>query len=92
MSAKWSSRISYLDREIGKAIRRMREARGLSVSDIEDKTGYSARHIRALEGGESIITPQHLLSLARVFDCEAEDIRRCAMGIEAEMKLPRGKS
>lgn len=92
MSARRTNMVSYLDRELGKAVKRMREARGLTLIDMEKLSGYSIRVLQSYERGESMINHQHLLVLARAMGTEAEHIRRVAFGIEADEKveLPAG--
>lgn len=58
----------------GEVFRRKREELGLSVRDLEGKTGVSRSTISNLENGKSLPEGAGLLSLMRFFNLSIEDI------------------
>ena len=57
-----------VDIHVGVAIRRLREARGLSQADIASQVGVTPQQIERYERGEERVSASMLYELARVLD------------------------
>jgi transcriptional regulator with XRE-family HTH domain len=53
-----------IDRHVGERLRAVRQSRGLSLTDLADRTGIDAERLRAFEAGERI-RPEVLYAIAR---------------------------
>jgi transcriptional regulator with XRE-family HTH domain len=56
--------------DIGKRLRELREAKGLSQSDVEDRSGLARTHVSKVENGHSTPTLQLLERWANALDVE----------------------
>lgn len=57
---------------IGKAIKKAREARGVTREQLSEKIDYAPRHIQAVENEGQIPSLQLLVTLARMFDISVD--------------------
>jgi transcriptional regulator with XRE-family HTH domain len=55
-----------MERDIGQAVRRAREAAGLSAEEMADRMGLSPSQLRRMEDAATIVTVSHLAAAARV--------------------------
>ena len=68
-------------REIGRAIRAEREARGLSQEELADRSGLHRNYIGGIERGERNVGVKALLRIAEAFNVHPTDIlSQCAFG------------
>ena len=56
--------------DIGKRLRELREAKGLSQSDVEDRSGLLRPHLSKVENGHSTPTLEVLEKWAKALDVE----------------------
>ncbi len=62
------------DAELGAALRRVRNARGLSLAQVAEATGVSRSLLSLIETGRSDITVGRLSRLARLYDIRLADL------------------
>lgn len=81
---------------LGKRIRSIRQGRKMSIIDLSDKSGISAKHIGQVERGQSKISVEWLEKLAAALDVNARDIletshekNRDALNAEIAALLPK---
>ncbi|HPX71935.1 MAG TPA: helix-turn-helix transcriptional regulator [Acholeplasmataceae bacterium] len=59
----------------GQKIKKLREAKNLSVRDLQEILGFeSPQAIYKWQWGESLPTLDNLVILAKIFECKIEDI------------------
>lgn len=61
-------------RELGNRLRSLREARGLSVSDLAARAGLSRRYLTEAEAGRANVSLLRLLDLARALEVPIQDL------------------
>jgi transcriptional regulator with XRE-family HTH domain len=61
---------------LGRVLRSLREARGLTQEQLALASGYSGYYIRLLEGGRKNVTVLALFRLARILDTLPSEILR----------------
>ena len=61
-------------KELPHALRRIREARGLSRAELARRSGFSESHIVKLERGEARLHADDLAAFARALDCTPADL------------------
>ena len=59
---------------VGSAIRKLREARGLTREEFGEKTGLSVHHVYRLESGERNLTMGTLYSVMEALQCDANTL------------------
>jgi transcriptional regulator with XRE-family HTH domain len=66
--------VERLAQEIGKALRRARESRGLTLRDLVDVSGgrFKATSVAGYERGERNISVERFISLCEVYEVPAE--------------------
>ena len=73
--------------EIGKAIRILREKRGLSQTDVREKTGLEASYISRIETGKIRLPRVDTINkIAIAIDTTVDEIVKLAIKLETEMK------
>jgi transcriptional regulator with XRE-family HTH domain len=60
----------------GEVFRRRREEKGLSMRDLEDRTGVSRSTISNLETGRNVPDGVNLLTLMKFLDLSMEEVSR----------------
>lgn len=70
----YTPRTNQMDRAIGEAVRKRREARRLNIIDAANAIGLSVAEYEACELGYQPFQAKHLFSLSEVFDCNARDL------------------
>ncbi len=79
MSAHHTARVQEgqrLLRDLGACLREQREARGLSVSDLAQRSGVSRRYLTEAEAGRANLSVLRLQDLARALDVGLCDLLR----------------
>lgn len=59
---------------IGESIRRLRKARGLTLKDMSQRTGYSYQAVAAYEKGSRRVGVEQALRLAQALQCPIQEI------------------
>lgn len=82
---------AYVERQFGKVVRAMREARGWSQTDLADRLGklgfeYHQTTIGKLESGARPLRIGELFAMASVFDVTVEDLIASATGADEAFK------
>ncbi|MDA8169682.1 MAG: helix-turn-helix transcriptional regulator [Nitrospiraceae bacterium] len=72
---------------IGKKIQRVREKRGLTQEQLEEKTGINAKYISAVESGQKNVTVRTLDKIARGLDIELYEIFLFSYEIQSEQAV-----
>ncbi len=68
--------------ELGREVRRLREAQGLSQEELADRSGLHRNYIGGIERGERNVGVKAFLSLARALQVRPADIfQACASGL-----------
>ena len=62
-----------LQKQVGAAIRRERQAAGLSLRDLEEATGIGRGHLSNFENGKTNLTLETLHKLAGAIGCAVPD-------------------
>lgn len=66
--------VSYIELNIGGKIRQIRDVNNLSMAQVADKLGISARMYANIENETSNITLKRLISICNVFECTLEQL------------------
>jgi transcriptional regulator with XRE-family HTH domain len=74
--------------DIGKRLRELREAKGLSQSDVEDRSGLPRTHVSLVENGHSTPTLQVLERWANALDVELSQLFAVGHGQPEAAELP----
>jgi transcriptional regulator with XRE-family HTH domain len=84
--------VSVESEEIGERLRAIRRQQGLSLHDVEAKSGqeFKASVLGAYERGERALSVSRLLRLAELYDVPADQL--LPRGHEVEIDLTRGAS
>ena len=80
--------------DIGKRLRDLREAKGLSQGDIEDRTGLPKAYVSIVENGRTTPTLQMLVRWAEALDVELYKLfavgHRQPVAAESPERIPIG--
>jgi transcriptional regulator with XRE-family HTH domain len=76
-------RASFDSLALGRRLRRVRLARGVTLKEIEAKAGVSATHVSEVERGKSTPTVGMLVNIARALDVELSSFLEEARGRRA---------
>jgi transcriptional regulator with XRE-family HTH domain len=80
--------------DIGKRLRELREAKGLSQTDVEDRSGMPRSHLSKIENGHSTPSFQVLERWANALDVELHQLFAVGQGqpeaAESPERIPDG--
>ena len=83
---KVSDGVGNLSREVGQRLLKLRTAAGLTVRDVEDRTGVNRSVVSACERGDRKITLPHLDAMAACFGVAPALLLPTADGLDAVIK------
>jgi transcriptional regulator with XRE-family HTH domain len=69
---------------VGKRIQSLREKRGLTQEQLEEKTGINTKYISAIECGQKNVTIKTLEKIAKSLDIEIFELFLFSEGLESE--------
>lgn len=61
-------------KEIGGNLQRARKKAGLTQEDVAEILGWGGRKVGRIESGETLCSPEDILSLCQIYDCSLTEI------------------
>ena len=61
-------------KEIGGNLQRARKKTGLTQEDVAEILGWGGRKVGRIESGETLCSPEDILSLCQIYDCNLSEI------------------
>ena len=61
-------------KEIGGNLQRARKKTGLTQEDVAEILGWGGRKVGRIESGETLCSPEDILSLCQIYDCNLMEI------------------
>lgn len=61
-------------KEIGGNLQRARKKTGLTQEDVTEILGWGGRKVGRIENGETMCSPEDILSLCQIYDCNLMEI------------------
>ena len=61
-------------KEIGGNLQRARKKTGLTQEDVTEILGWGGRKVGRIESGETLCSPEDILSLCQIYDCSLMEI------------------
>ena len=61
-------------KEIGGNLQKARKKTGLTQEDVAEILGWGGRKVGRIESGETLCSPEDILSLCQIFDCNLMEI------------------
>jgi transcriptional regulator with XRE-family HTH domain len=74
---------------VGKRIQSLREKRGLTQEQLEEKTGINTKYISAIECGQKNVTIKTLEKIAKGLDIEIFELFLFSEGLESERAVKK---
>ena len=62
-------------KEIGGNLQKARKKTGLTQEDVTEILGWGGRKVGRIESGETLCSPEDILSLCQIYDCSLIDAR-----------------
>ena len=61
-------------KEIGGNLQRARKKTGLTQEDVAEILGWGGRKVGRIESGETLCSPEDILTLCQIYDCNLSEI------------------
>jgi transcriptional regulator with XRE-family HTH domain len=74
---------------IGKRIQSLREKRGLTQEQLEEKSGINTKYVSAIERGQKNVTIKTLEKIAKGLDIELYELFLFSEGLESESTVKK---